>query len=771
MLQRKWSLADIKQWLENRSEEEQPLQEATAWEILEALEGREEELAPVYRAQLYALLASARLERTGQLDPVIERWQERAATLSPESGFVQRITCQIMLKKIGNQLRLPEFPVIRETDHSSAKKKAANDYRRIAQRFFSFEKELTAEWERGRDLLLQQKEGERLERLYQLMTELKQPFSRILEATGEYADSVQGIYYSAAQFKQIKQAEADIKLLFSRLDELLPQSAEEQEPEALVELQSLIGLNEVKERIAKLHRFLHYQKERQEQGFQIKDGMAMHMILTGNPGTGKTHLARVIAKIYYELGLLTRDEVYEVDRAALVGAYVGQTEEQTQKAIERALGGVLFIDEAYSLRRADASGNDYGQAVIDTLVSAMTSGKYAGQFAVILAGYPAEMRTFLRSNPGLRSRFPEQNHIHLPDYTIDELLQIGAKMALENDYMLTQGAKRELQRRIERAAVDESFGNARTVKNLILEAIFEKGAELTLTEAKADDFVFLDAEHFQANEETEQAAIQSLEALVGLKAVKREIKQLTSFADVQQKRREQGLQALPLQLHAVFTGNPGTGKTTVAELFAKALHEIGLLKRGHLVVAGRADLVAGYVGQTAQKTKELIRDALGGVLFIDEAYALLSAGKGDFGMEAIHTLVQEMTVHQENLVVILAGYEQEMERLLASNPGLRSRFKKQLSFDDYTKEELVEIVLERAEQADYRFSGRAKSILETEVMLKKHPANARYAVDVFERLVQLQALRLQEQQAHDAEQLMTITEEDLRLLVTEGGHK
>ncbi|MCM3760705.1 AAA family ATPase [Alkalihalobacillus oceani] len=769
MLQRKWSLEAIKQWIEIGSEQEQSLQEATAWEILEELEGRDEELAPVYRAQLYALLAEARLGRTGQLDPVIERWQQRAVALSPENKCVQQLTCKTILKKIEERLRLPDFPVIRETDHSAAKKKAANEYRRIAERFFAFEKAFINEQKELPDSLHDQEKGEVLERLYQLVAELSQPYSRILDATAEYADSVKGVYYSASQFKQIKEAEGEIKAIFARIHDLLPQSTEEKEPEALAELESLIGLAEVKERIAKLHRFLHYQKERQEQGFQIKDGIAMHMILTGNPGTGKTHLARVIAKIYYELGLLTRNEVYEVDRGALVGAYVGQTEEQTQKAIERALGGVLFIDEAYSLRRADASGNDYGQAVIDTLVSAMTSGKYAGQFAVILAGYPAEMRTFLRSNPGLRSRFPEQNHIHLSDYTIDELLQIGAKMALENDYMLTQGAKRELQRRIEQATVDESFGNARTVKNLVLEAIFEKGAELTLAEAQADDFVFLDAEHFQAKEETGQDAIQTLDSLVGLDAVKQEIKRLTSFADVQQKRREQGLQALPLQLHAVFTGNPGTGKTTVAELLAKALHEIGLLKRGHLVVAGRADLVAGYVGQTAQKTKELVRDALGGVLFIDEAYALLSSGKGDFGMEAIHTLVQEMTIHEENLVVILAGYEQEMEKLLASNPGLRSRFKKQLAFEDYSKEELVEIVLDRAEHADYRFSQQAKTMLEAEVVPKKHPANARYAVDVFERLVQLQALRLQEQQAHDAEQLMTITEEDIRLLVSEGG--
>ena len=257
-----------------------------------------------------------------------------------------------------------------------------------------------------------------------------------------------------------------------------------------------------------------------------------------------------------------------------------------------------------------------------------------------------------------------------------------------------------------------------------------------------------------------------LDRLVGLEKIKDLVDELEAFVKVQRKRKEVNLIAKPLVMHMVFKGNPGTGKTTVARIFGELFKELGLLSKGHLKEVERADLVGEYIGHTAKNTREAINEALGGILFIDEAYSLARGGARDFGKESIDALVKGMEDNRDDLVVILAGYPREMEAFLQSNPGLNSRFPIKVEFEDYSLDKLVEIGRLMLEEREYKLSKAAQRKLRKILAEKRKEAgpekgNARTVRNLIERAIRVQATRLIAQNDLNRQELMIIQPEDL----------
>lgn len=475
----------------------------------------------------------------------------------------------------------------------------------------------------------------------------------------------------------------------------------------LAEFDSLIGLTEMKGKIHDYVNYLNFIKLRNERGFKDTNRINLHSVFTGNPGTGKTTVVQYLAKIYKSMGLLSKGHVYEVDRSDLIGEFIGQTAPKVRDAIEQAKGGILFIDEAYALSRDQNDTKDYGKEAIEILIKEMSDGD--GDIAIIVAGYPAEMETFLNSNPGLKSRFNQ--YYSFPDYTPTELLAIAMQYAEKNAITFNDDAKAYMELKLTEAYRNRNrqFGNARYVVGVVDQAKLDLGLRLmqqgnleTLTEDQLKQIsiedlqkVFGDVKKKQVEIKIDEPlladAINELHGLTGLEDVKKEIDELVRLVRFY---RETGKDVTNrISLHAVFTGNPGTGKTTVARIIAKIYKGLGLLERGHLVETDREGLVAAFVGQTAIKTQQKIDEAQNGVLFIDEAYAL-SRGGNDFGSEAIETLLKKMEDLRGKFAVIVAGYTDNMKIFLESNPGLKSRFDKVYEFKDYSVDQLYNIAAE-----------------------------------------------------------------------------
>ena len=470
-----------------------------------------------------------------------------------------------------------------------------------------------------------------------------------------------------------------------------------QEKSAIEKLDELIGLQEVKQEVHKLEKKLSYEKARADAlGIPVKRSEDNYSyVFYGNPGTGKTTVARLLGEILHQYGVLESGQLIETSRVDLISQYIGQTAVKTQEAVDKAIGGVLFIDEAYSLITGD--NDNVGHEALDTLVKSMED--HRDELVVILAGYKREMEKLLKENSGLESRF--RKTIVFPDYSDEELLEIAEFEAGKRGYELSEDGKIAFKEVINRKKVDSKFGNARTVRNIIADAVDEKALNFDPEKDNESYFTTITQRDFGIDrilnpDEKLKNTLDDLNNLIGLEEVKQEVEKMILVAKYLVESDDNNgakFAKLPINMNMVFTGNPGTGKTTVARLYAKLLSEIGILKRGQMIEASRSDFIGQYMGTTARKTKELCESAYGGVLFVDEAYSLMtsSSGNDSFGQEAITTLITEMENNRDKLVVIFAGYSKEMEEFISSNSGIKSRIGKCIEFPDYTEPQLMQV--------------------------------------------------------------------------------
>lgn len=548
------------------------------------------------------------------------------------------------------------------------------------------------------------------------------------------------------------------------------------------ELEGLIGLSDIKNKIKEYSNYLGFISLRKDRGLKEKEKISLHAIFRGNPGTGKTTVARKLGKIYHSLGLLSKGHVYEVDRGDLVAEFIGQTAPKTKAALKKAKGGILFIDEAYSLARKDDDAKDFGKEVIEILLKELSDNE---DIAIICAGYPAEMDNFLESNPGLKSRF--NMSYDFPDYLPQELIKIADYACERRGIKLSEKASELLYKKLVEAyrERDKFFGNARLVNSLIDEAKMNLGLrvmntqfpekltpdELSLIMPEDIEKLSFKKKHPTADipidEELLKESVGKIKRMIGLETVKEDIDDLVKLVRFYNETGKDVRQSF--SLHTVFTGNPGTGKTTVARILAQIYKALGILERGHLIECDRQSLVGGYVGQTAIKTAEIIDRAMGGVLFIDEAYSLTEGGQSDFGKEAIEIILKRMEDRRGDFIVIAAGYTDNMKRFIESNPGLKSRFDRTFHFEDFKASELLEIannqIAENNLKPDEGAEIELKRVMELMYNSRdKFFGNGRAVRKLVEEIVRNQHLRMSEIAAskRTMELISSLTVEDIK---------
>ena len=462
--------------------------------------------------------------------------------------------------------------------------------------------------------------------------------------------------------------------------------------EKLAELDNYQGWEGFKKKVAELVSRCNIGSIRSTEGL-APISPQLHTAIMGNTGTGKTTAAKYLVQISKLLGCLDSASIEVTSVAQLVSSSVNGETEAINNAINKSKGGALIFEAAHALHNPEKKNYNSEDRIIRALVDALDNKDQYPRWMLILIGEPNGMASLFSSNPELAKHFP--NPILLEDFKPNELSTMIDGCCSKMDLQLTPEARQKLESYIlhKYKLRGPGFENAwlvqRLFDNQIVPRMFDRlGGEMNLTK---DQLTQVLPEDIPAIKSESDAAMQELDELIGLGKVKTRVRDYLNAIQLAARRMEMGLATNMPRLHMAFLGNPGTGKTTVAGIIGKVFASWGILSGGRVIRTEKSEMVGQYIGETEFKMQELLSQARGNILFIDEAYQLVEGGERDHGRIVMNSLLTELGKDNQDMVVILAGYTAPMKRLLESNEGIESRFPNVFNFEDYTTDELVEI--------------------------------------------------------------------------------
>lgn len=495
----------------------------------------------------------------------------------------------------------------------------------------------------------------------------------------------------------------------------------EQEVERIKnELFSLIGLQKVKDLMVKVEAISRDIRRKLDNGEAVLPDNTLHMVFTGNPGTGKTTAARIFAEFFHAVGILPTNKVIETSSREINSEFKNEAQKNMSEKLEESIGGVLFIDEAH--RFAEGDSEDLKSAIKDLVKFAEDHRR---EMVIILAGYGDKMNDLFKLDEGLNRRFPTSQRVLFEDYSMDELYSIFKYEGKKNNYLLADNLEKRIKAILNTRKRVPNFGNAGSVRSLLQEILMEH------SNSNRRESNIISKEDLpplvKKDEKKLNKAIKELDKLIGMDSVKNKIQELIYSIEYDLMREESEFNTGNISLiprNMLFVGPPGTGKTTAGEIVKDILLGLGCISEDKYICAGKDDLVAKYEGQTESLVAKLIDDYRGGVIFIDEAYSLVNGGNKGFGKEALDILLKKV-LEPQNLgtVFILAGYKNEIDEMLAINPGLRRRFPVEIKFNNFSPKDCANLAAMELKSQGFIFEkevlNKIKELADEEIIRRK----------------------------------------------------